>query len=58
MPVGGLIASLEHIRPRWLENELRHFIIALGGGLLLGAVFQVLLPQGKTMVGHPFVAEG
>lgn len=56
MPIGGLLASLEHIRPRWLENELRHFVIAFGGGLLLGAVFQVLLPQGTTLVGQPSVA--
>ncbi|RLQ20848.1 divalent cation transporter [Seongchinamella sediminis] len=56
MPLGGLLASLEHIRPKWLENELRHFIIAFGGGLLLGAVFQVLLPQGVSMVGESPVA--
>lgn len=56
MPIGGLLASLEHIRPRWLETELRHFIIAFGGGLLLGAVFQVLLPQGTALVGHPSAA--
>jgi len=56
MPIGGLIASFEHIRPRWLETEFRHFIIAFGGGLLLGAAFQVLLPQGVLMVGNPSVA--
>lgn len=56
MPIGGLIASMEHIRPRWLENELRHFIIAFGGGLLLGAVFQVLLPQGTGMTGEPLTS--
>lgn len=56
MPIGGLIASMEHIRPRWLENELRHFIIAFGGGLLLGAVFQVLLPQGTEMTGDQAVS--
>lgn len=56
MPVGGLIASLEHIRPKWLETELRHFVIAFGGGLLLGAVFQMLLPKGTTMVGNSYTA--
>ena len=56
MPLGGLIASIEDIRPRWLENELRHFIIAFGGGLLLGAVFQVLLPQGTTMTANGVIA--
>lgn len=56
MPLGGLLASVEHIRPKWLENELRHFIIAFGGGLLLGAAFEVLLPKGSQMVGHPAAA--
>lgn len=56
MPIGGLLARLERIRPRWLENELRHFVIAFGGGLLLGAVFQVLLPQGTAMLGNPTAA--
>ncbi|HBD13614.1 MAG TPA: divalent cation transporter [Porticoccaceae bacterium] len=51
MPIGGVIARVERIRPRWLETEFRHFIIAFGGGLLLGAVFQVLLPQGTLLMG-------
>ncbi|WAJ71404.1 ZIP family metal transporter [Catenovulum adriaticum] len=45
MPVGAGIASLEHIRPYWLENELRHGIIAFGGGALLSAVGLVLVPD-------------
>ena len=48
IPLGGLVASIEHIRPHWLENELRHFIIALGGGVLLGAVAMVLIPEGMS----------
>lgn len=46
IPLGGLIASFEHIRPNWLEREFRHFLIALGGGILLGAVAVVLVPEG------------
>ncbi|MCW8906221.1 MAG: divalent cation transporter [Sedimenticola sp.] len=46
IPIGGLIASFEHIRPNWLERELRHFLIALGGGILLGAVAVALVPEG------------
>ena len=46
IPLGGLIASFESIRPQWLENELRHFIIAVGGGILLGSVALVLVPEG------------
>lgn len=46
VPLGGAVASIEHIQPAWLENELRHFIVALGGGILLGAVAVVLVPEG------------
>lgn len=52
MPLGGWIASFENFRAEWLENELRHFVIAFGGGLLLGAVFQMLLPKGTSMIGN------
>ncbi len=46
MPAGGLLASVENIRPFWLENELRHGIIAFGGGALLAAIALVLVPEG------------
>lgn len=46
MPVGALIASIEHFRDQWLEKELRHTIIAFGGGVLLSAVALVLVPDG------------
>lgn len=46
MPLGGLLASFEQVRPRWLETELRHSIIAFGGGALLAAVALVLVPEG------------
>ena len=46
IPIGGLIASIEHIHPRWLEREFRHFVIALGGGIILGATSVVLVPEG------------
>lgn len=49
IPLGGFIASFERIHSQWLEKELRHFIIALGGGILLGAVTLVLVPEG---IGH------
>src|SRR3990167_2729980 len=45
MPLGAAFASVERIRPRWLENELRHGVIAFGGGALLAAVALVLVPQ-------------
>jgi len=52
IPLGGIIAQHEHIRPNWLENELRHFLIAFGGGILLGAVALVLVPEGINNMNH------
>jgi ZIP family zinc transporter len=52
IPAGGGLAAIEHIRPLWLEEELRHTIIAFGGGALMAAVALVLVPQGtKTLSG-------
>ncbi|MCK2185229.1 ZIP family metal transporter [Halomonas getboli] len=45
MPLGGWVAKEERIHPNWLENELRHGIIAFGGGALLSAVALVLVPN-------------
>jgi len=47
IPLGGFIARFEHIRPRWLEQELRHSVIAFGGGVLMAAVALVLVPEGS-----------
>lgn len=46
IPIGGAIATVSHFRQHWLEREFRHFVIAFGGGILLGAVSEVLVPQG------------
>jgi ZIP family zinc transporter len=56
IPIGGAVARLSYIRPFWLENELRHFIIAFGGGILLGAVAVVLVPQGLVSMEHSVLA--
>lgn len=45
MPIGASIAAVERIRPRWLETEVRHSVIAFGGGALLAAVALVLVPH-------------
>lgn len=45
MPLGGWLAKIECIPIDWLENELRHGIIAFGGGALLAAVALVLVPD-------------
>lgn len=56
IPLGGFIASFEHIRTRWLEQELRHFLIAVGGGILLGAVAVVLVPEGVASMQDSMLA--
>ena len=56
IPVGGMIASVESIRPYWLEKELRHFLIAFGGGILLGAVAIVLVPEGMDNLNNALFA--
>ncbi|MCB1955881.1 MAG: hypothetical protein KDG55_09400 [Rhodocyclaceae bacterium] len=50
IPLGGLLASIERFRPHWLEREFRHFVIAFGGGILLGALAVVLVPEGKALL--------
>ena len=55
IPVGGLLASIERIRPHWLDNEFRHFIIAFGGGILLAAVALVLVPEGNKYFFNPIL---
>lgn len=46
MPIGALLAKVEHISKQWLEQELRHGIMAFGAGTLLSAVALVLVPKG------------
>lgn len=46
IPLGGLVARVEQIQPKWLEEEFRHSVIAFGGGVLLAAVALVLVPVG------------
>lgn len=46
MPAGALLARNDRIQPEWLEQEIRHGIMALGAGALLSAVALVLVPEG------------
>ncbi|KJZ19816.1 ZIP family metal transporter [Loktanella sp. S4079] len=46
IPLGGVIAANENIQRDWLRTELRHSVVAFGGGALLSAVAFVLIPQG------------
>ena len=56
IPQGGYIASFERICAKWPEQELRHFVIALGGGILVGAVALVLVPEGIASMGRSLLA--
>ena len=51
--IGGLLARIGRIRPLWLEQELRHSIIAFGGGILIAAIAFVLVPEGQAYLESP-----
>jgi ZIP family zinc transporter len=46
IPVGGFIARIENIRPLWLEEEMRHAMVAFGAGALIAAIAFALVPEG------------
>ena len=46
MVVGGLAAASQQSGAGWLARELRHAVIAFGGGALLAAVALVMVPDG------------
>lgn len=46
IPIGAYLATIERIRPRWLQDEFRHSVLAFGGGALFAAVALVLVPEG------------
>jgi ZIP family zinc transporter len=46
LPLGGALARIRQLGPRWLDRELRHGVLAFGGGILLAAVALVLVPHG------------
>ncbi|MEP3298917.1 MAG: divalent cation transporter [Pseudoruegeria sp.] len=50
IPVGGYLASIENMRSRWLETELRHSVLAFGAGALISAVALVLVPEGAAVL--------
>lgn len=62
--IGGLLAIITRFQQHWLEQEFRHFVIALGGGILVGAVAMVLVPEALEGLNHslwalpPFIAGG
>jgi len=56
IPIGGCIGNIARVQPNWLEREFRHALIAFGGGILLGAVSVVLIPEGISILNHPLRA--
>ena len=56
MPLGAYWASIERIRPDWLQTEFRHSVIAFGGGALLSAIALVLVPESIPHLPIPGVA--
>jgi len=51
IPLGGCLAAFVDIQRDWLQNELRHSVLAFGGGALLSAVAFVLIPEGEAVLG-------
>ena len=53
VPAGAVLARIERIRPQWLEEEFRHFVIAFGAVMLFAAggilylTFQDIAPQSR-----------
>jgi ZIP family zinc transporter len=47
IPVGAALALWDRIHPHWMANELRHGVMAFGGGVLIAAVALVLVPEGS-----------
>ena len=52
IPIGGAMATIENLFPKWHQKEYRHFLIALGGGILIGSVTEVLVPEGIKSLNH------
>lgn len=46
MPIGALLANANIIHTKLLETEIKHGVIAFGGGALLSAIALVLVPEG------------
>lgn len=45
MPFGAFLASFESLFPKYIDDEIKHFIAALGGGALLSAIALVFIPE-------------
>lgn len=50
IPLGAGLAVWDKIHPNWMSGELRHGVIAFGGGVLIAAVALVLIPEGVALM--------
>ena len=55
IPLGGLFGMAYWLVPRWLEREVRHTVLAAGGGILVGTVAFALDPHGAELVPRPWI---
>lgn len=46
MPVGAILANFSERYLHWKASEIKHGVIAFGGGALLSAIALILVPQG------------
>ncbi|MFC7291596.1 ZIP family metal transporter [Hirschia litorea] len=48
--LGGALGQVSFIKRDWINSELRHGILAVGGGALVAAVALVLVPDGMELL--------
>lgn len=53
LPLGAALAAIPGFGPDWLQREFRHFVIAVGAGVMLGAAAVSLVPEGQEAIGNP-----
>ncbi len=58
IPVGASLARIGRIRRQWPDRAFRQFAIAFGGGLPVGAVALVLVPDGPERLAGLFGNSG
>lgn len=50
IPLGAALALWDKVHPNWMSGELRHGVVAFGGGVLIAAVALVLVPEGVDLM--------
>lgn len=55
IPAGAVLARFDLLHPTLLSPQVRHFVVAFGGGALISAVALVLVPDGVKELPMPAV---